>query len=235
MNSISAYNIGEINEKVRKSFWEETRQQVIYYVKKLIEDVLEVCRQEAAGCLWHERSEVRSDYCNGYYPRSIESVYGQVPIRVPRLRKGGYAHKLFERYQRRSDDLSYAIKAAYLRGHATRGLSLYMDEVFGVDLSAGGISRVLRRLDEELDEFHRSPLEDVWDVVYLDGMHVKVEGRDRVVLLAWGENRAGDGKCLGLHLADTEAFDAWWRFLIRLWQRGLRSRRDLLSMTCSYA
>ena len=222
MNSIGGYNIGEINEKVKKSFWEETKRQVIYYVKKLVEDVLQGCRQEAAGCLWHERSELRNDYCNGYYPRSIESVYGQVQIRVPRLRKGGYVHELFERYQRRSDELSDAIKAAYLRGHSTRGVSAYMDEVFGVSLSAGGISRVLRSLDEELEKFHGSPLEDSWDVVYLDGMHVKVEDRDQVVLLAWGEDRAGDGKCLGFRLAETEAFDAWWRFLIRLWQRGLK-------------
>ena len=222
MTSDTGYSIGEISGKVKKSFWDEARGHVRGYVKRLVEDVLGACRQEAAGCLWHERSEIRRDYCNGYYPRSIESLYGEVQIRVPRLRKGGYRHELFERYQRRSDDLSGAIKAAYLRGHATRGLSLYMDEVFGVSLSAGGISRVLRRLDEELEQFHRSPLEDSWDVVYLDGMHVKVEGKDQVVLLAWGENRAGDGKCLGFHLAQTEAFDAWWRFLIRLWQRGLK-------------
>jgi len=47
--------------KSRIYFWEETRQQVNYYVKELMEDALDVCRQEAAGCLWQERSELRSD------------------------------------------------------------------------------------------------------------------------------------------------------------------------------
>ena len=228
MNSTTGYSIGGITEKVKKSFWEEARQQVRRYVKRLVEDVLDGCREEAAGCLWHERSELRRDYCNGYYERVLESVYGEVAIRVPRLRRSSYVHELFERYERRSDELGSAIEAAYLRGHSTRGLSAYLEEVFGVRLSAGGISRVLRALDKALKEFHNSALEDSWDVVYLDGMHVTVEGRDRVVLLAWGENGTGGGKCLGFRLAETETFDAWWRFLIHVWQRGLKGGRTRL-------
>jgi len=222
LNSIDRHSIAEIKEKVKKSFWEEARNQVKRYVKKLVEEVLEGCREEAAGCLWHERSEQRRDYCNGYYERVIGSVYGEVGIRVPRLRKSTYVHELFDRYERRSDELGSAIEVAYLRGHSTRALSAYMDEVFGVRLSAGGVSRVLRGLDEALKEFHNSALEDLWDVVYLDGMHVTVEGRGQEVVLAWAEKGTGEGKCLGFRLVETETFDAWWRFLNGLWQRGLK-------------
>ena len=224
MNSIDRHSIAEIKEKVKKSFWEEARDQVRTYVKRLVEGALEGCRREAAGCGWHERSQQRKDYCNGYYERIVESVYGEVEIRVPRLRRSSYVHELFERYERRSDELSRVIEAAYLRGHSTRGLSAFMDEVFRVRLSAAGISLVLRHLDEALEEFHKSPLEDCWDVVYVDGMHVTVEGKAEVVLLAWGQKASGERKCLGFRLAKTEEYDAWWRLLMKLWQRGLKGK-----------
>jgi transposase-like protein len=221
LTSDTGYSIGEISGKVKKSFWDEARGHVRGYVKRLVEDVLGACRQEAAGCLWHERSELRRDYCNGYYTRVIESVYGEIALRVPRLRNNTYAHELFERYERRSEELARAIEAAYLRGQSTRGLSAYMSEIVGVTLSAGGISRVLRRLDEALDAFHKSPLEDAWAVVYLDGMHVTVEGKAAVVLVAWGEKETGQGKCIDFRLAAAEEYDAWWRLVNRLWRRGL--------------
>ena len=135
LSSNTYYSIGEFAEKVKKSFWEEARDQVRTYVKRLVEGALEGCRREAAGCGWHERSQQRKDYCNGYYERIVESVYGEVEIRVPRLRRSSYVHELFERYERRSDELSRVIEAAYLRGHSTRGLSAFMDEVFRVRLS----------------------------------------------------------------------------------------------------
>jgi len=222
LTSDTGYSIGNVRGKVKKSFWEATAVQVKGYVKLLVEEVLGACRQEAAGCLWHERSALRRDYCNGYYERVIESVYGEIGIRVPRLRNNTYAHGLFERCERRSEELARGIEAAYLRGQSTRGLSAYMGEVFGVSLSAGGISRVLGRLDEALEAFHKSSLEDIWDVVYLDGMYVTVERKKQVVLIAWGETASGQGRCLGFRLVAAEDYDGWWRLINRLWQRGLK-------------
>jgi transposase-like protein len=87
------------------------------------------------------------------------------------------------------------------------------------------VSRLTKRLDEQVRAWDERPLEDEYPFLVLDAMHVKVRRqggvRSTAVLLAVGINEEGQREILGLHTALSETEEAWKSFLEQLSKRGL--------------
>lgn len=189
----------------QEAAWAWIQDAVEGLVVNLIQKVLELEQEAFVGAAWNQRSAVRGGHRNGYRPRQLLTSYGPVHVKVPRCRQGGLdCSSLFERYQRRIQDVNRILLHAYLLGASTRGTAELSEQVFGGQLSHQTVSRLTRWLQDQLDLWRRQPIEPAYSVVYIDGMHVNVLGGDRVVMLVAGEREGGDLEVLGFCVSTGE-------------------------------
>ncbi|MBT9258664.1 MAG: IS256 family transposase [Clostridiales bacterium] len=144
---------------------------------------------------------------NGYYPRKLETAFGQVDLKVPRDREGRYYPAFLKPYARRLVDVGEVAVALYAAGVSQR---------------------------KAAEAFRRRLLPEEMAFVYLDGLSLKVfrEGEGIVretVYVALGIAPGGERRVLGFWLLPTESALGWEGVLGELWQRGLR--RVLLFVT----
>jgi putative transposase len=114
----------------------------------------------------------------------------------------------------------------YARGMSTREIQGHLQEMYGVEVSAGLISEVTDAVLEELKAWQNRPLEPLYAIVYLDALYVKMrhEGRveNRAVYVAVGVDLDGRKDVLGLWTSSSEGAKFWLSVLTELKNRGVR-------------
>jgi transposase-like protein len=189
----------------QEAFWSCIEQQVRTMVTHLIENVLKAQQQDHLAAAWNHRSGQRRGYRNGFYRRKLTTPYGPVDVAVPRCRNSRLdCSAIFDRYQRRIADVDRILRHSYLLGCSTRGTAQLAEQVFGGTLSHQTVSRVMRWLDDQLHQWRQQPIEPVYKVVYVDGMHVNVLGQDRMVMLVCGQRDGGSMEVLDFCVSTGE-------------------------------
>jgi putative transposase len=189
----------------QEAAWACIQDAVQGLVVNLMQELLEWEQEAHLGAAWNERTGARKGHRNGYRPRQLLTAYGPLDVKVPRLREGGLdCSALFDRYQRRIGDVDRILRHAYLLGVSTRGTSELAEQIFGGLLSHQTVSRLTRWLQDQLDLWRRQPIEGVYSVVHIDGMHVNVLGGDRTVMLATAQRDDGSLEVLGFCLSTGE-------------------------------
>jgi putative transposase len=190
----------------QEAAWAWIQDSVQELVVNLMQHVLEWEQEVRLGASWNQRSQARSGYRNGYRPRQLGTPYGPLRVKIPRCRQGALdCSALFDRYQRRIQDVDRILRHAYLLGASTRGTAELAEQVFGGQLSHQTVSRLTRWLQDQLDLWRRRPIEPVYPVVHIDGMHVNVVGGDRNVMLVTADREDGSLEVLGFCLSTGEA------------------------------
>lgn len=163
---------------------------------------------------------------NGKSRKTLKSEQGEVEIAVPRDRQGSFEPQLVRKYQTRWDGLDEKIIALYSRGMTVRDIQAQLQEMYGVDVSPGLISEVTDAVLEEMKAWQSRPLENMYPVLYLDALMVKMrhEGRveNRAVFVAIGVDEEGQKDVLGLWSAANEGAKFWLSVMTELKNRGLR-------------
>lgn len=171
---------------------------------------------------------------NGYYPRKLETAFGQVELAIPRDREGQYYPSLLQPYARRQVDVGEVAVALYAAGLSQRKAAEVMSLLLGHRYTHETISAITDQVLEGAEAFCRRPLPEEMALVYLDGFFLKVlrEGlgvEREAVYVALGVSPCGARQVLGFWLLPTESAAAWEGVLGELWHRGLR--RVLLFVT----
>lgn len=189
----------------QEAFWTRVHHGVRQMVQGVIEQASKLLLQAHLQADWNERTADRRGYRNGHYRRRLVTPHGPLSVRIPRCRGGGLDCSLmFDRYQRRIDDVDRILRHAYLLGASTRGTAELAEQIFGDCLSHQTISQLMRWLDEQLALWRQRPIAPVYPVVYVDGMHVDVLGADRMVMLVAGQRADGKLDLLGLCVSTGE-------------------------------
>jgi len=163
---------------------------------------------------------------NGKSWKTLKSEQGEVEIAVPRDRQGSFEPQLVRKHQTRWDGLDEKIIALYSRGMTVRDIQAQLQEMYGVEVSPGLISEVTDAVLEEMKAWQSRPLENMYPVLYLDALMVKMrhEGRveNRAVFVAIGVDEEGQKDVLGLWSAANEGAKFWLSVMTELKNRGLR-------------
>jgi len=195
-------------------------------VTATLQQALEAEMDEALGAEKGERTPSRLGYRAGYYGRMLVTRIGKIELRVPQDRQGRFRTEVFERYQRSEKALVTAMMEMYLQGVSTRKVKAVTEELCGHGFSSASISRIVSRLDEELEKFARRRLEDEYPYLVLDARYEKVREdgavRSQAVLIAIGIDWEGRRNVLGVEMANRESASSWKDFLSGLRERGLR-------------
>jgi putative transposase len=90
----------------------------------------------------------------------------------------------------------------------TREIQGHLEEIYGIEVSQGLISNVTDAVVEEVKLCQGRPLEEVYPIVYLDALMVKVrdEGhiQNKAIYVVLGVNLEGQKEVLGLWVAQSE-------------------------------
>lgn len=99
-------------------------------------------------------------------------------------------------------------------------------EMYGAQVSAGLISQVTNAVLDQVGEWQNRPLDEVYPIVYLDCLVLKIRQDKRVIkkaiYLALGVNLEGRKELLGMWISENEGAKFWLSILTELKNRGLQ-------------
>ena len=191
------------------------------------QQILEQEASEHVGASWHQRSDARRGYRNGYKPRTLQGRLGTMRLQVPQVRGcEAYQPSLWHRWQRHERALLCACAEMYFQGVSTRNVQEVLETMGGGQVSAMTVSRAASELDEKLAGFRRRSLqEQAYPYLQIDARyeHVRMGGKvvSQAVLVVLGYNALGYREVLDWRVADSESQTTWGDLLGDLKRRGL--------------
>jgi putative transposase len=194
--------------------------------KRLVERAMEVELTDHVGYEPHQEPPGGAEnQRNGTTPKTLITEQGEVRVDAPRDRNGTFEPKIVRKRQRRFVGFDDKILALYSRGLSTRDISAHLEEIYGVSVSRDLISKVTDAVMDDVREWAKRPLEDVYPIVFLDCMVLKIRDggsvQRKALYLALGVTLEGDRDVLGMWFQDTEGAKFWMQVLDDLKQRGV--------------
>jgi transposase-like protein len=196
-------------------------------VRLSLQELVEAEASGAIGAGRYERNGERVTERNGHRMRTLSTKAGDIEIGIPKLRKGSFFPSILEP-RRRIDQALYAVvMEAYVKGVSTRSVDDLV-ATLGVTsgISRSEVSRICRRLDEEVDAWRHRRLDHArFPYVFLDATYLHVRDDHHVVskaaVIATGVREDGRREVLGVDVGDSEDELFWRTFLNALKDRGL--------------
>jgi putative transposase len=145
---------------------------------------------------------------NGVTPKTLQSEVGPVPLEVPRDRDGSFEPRLVPKGTRRAGGLDDMIISLYAGGMTVRDIQHHLARTLGTDLSHDTISKITDSVLEEVKAWQSRPLEELYPILYLDALVVKVRDghqvRNRAAHIAVGVDLDGVKHVLGIWVQAAE-------------------------------
>jgi putative transposase len=195
--------------------------------KRLVERALRAELTEHLGYELHQEPPGGvGNTRNGSTAKTLQTEHGPVELKTPRDRKGSFEPLLVRKGQRRFEGFDDKILALYSRGMSTRDIERHLADIYGVNVGRDLISRVTDAVIDDVREWQQRPLDDVYPVLFLDALVLKIrEGgsvQRRACYLALGITVEGERDVLGMWFQETEGAKFWMQVLTELKQRGVR-------------
>ena len=146
---------------------------------------------------------------NGHSKKTIKGEFGEAEIAVPRDRNSDFEPVIVQKGQTRFDGFDGKILSLYSRGMSVRDIQAQLQDLYGVEVSAGLISKITDAVEEERKLWQNRSLDQVYPIVYFDAIVVKVrqDGRaiNKAIHLALGVNLSGTKELLGMWMTQNES------------------------------
>lgn len=163
---------------------------------------------------------------NGSYKKKLKGDFGEIDVAVPRDRNGSFEPIIVPKGETRFKGFDDKIISMYARGMTTRDIQSHLEEIYGVEISPALISQVTEAVMEEVRLWQNRPLEDVYPIVYLDAVRIRVKHNGQIikkaVYLAIAVTMTGVKEVLGMWAAETEGAKFWLNILTELKNRGVK-------------
>jgi putative transposase len=170
---------------------------------------------------------------NGFTPKTVRSEVGDIELATPRDRAGTFAPALVPKGARRVGGLDEMIISLYAGGMTIRDIQAHLARTIGTELSTDTISTITDAVLDEVSAWQARPLEEVYPIVYLDALVVKVRDnnqvRNKAAHIAVGVDIEGIKHVLGIWVQQNEGAKFWAGVCAELRNRGVR---DVLIVCC---
>jgi len=201
-------------------------------MQALLNYVMQIERSNYLQADPYERSEGRVSYANGFKPKQVETRIGTLDLKVPQTRDSNFYPATLEKGMRSERALRLAVAEMYVQGVSTRKITEITEQLCGLNISSGQVSRLSAELDKTLDEWRNRPL-GRYPFVFLDARYEKVRQGgsvvDCAVLMAIGVTPEGKREVLGASVELSEHEVHWRNFMLALQRRGLHGVEMLIS------
>jgi putative transposase len=208
------------------------------FLPEMIKAVLERgLAAELTGHLGYEKGDPAGrgspNSRNGSSPKTLASEVGDVALAVPRDRAGTFEPRLVPKGARRAGGLDDMIISLYAGGMTVRDIQHHLERTLGTELSHDTISKITDGVLDEVKAWQTRPLEEIYPIIYLDALVVKVRDghqvRNRAAHIAVGVDLDGVKHVLGIWVQAAEGAKFWAGVCAELRNRGVR---DVLIVCC---
>jgi putative transposase len=194
--------------------------------KQLLERAMAAEMTEHVGYDKHDAAGNNSGNSrNGNSAKTIKGTFGELALETPRDRNGTFEPQIIEKHQTRFTGFDKNILSLYSRGLSTREIQQHLEEIYGVEVTAGLISSVTDEVLDEVKTWQNRQLDEVYPIMYLDAIQFKVRDnghvRNKAIYLAIGVTIEGYKEVLGLWIAQTEGAKFWLQVVTELKNRGV--------------
>lgn len=117
---------------------------------------------------------------NGFSKKTLKGDFGELCLDVPRDRNSCFEPLIVEKGQTRFTGFDDKFISLYARGMTTREIQAHLQEIYSVEVSPTLISEVTNAVIEEVKAWRNRPLDEVYPIVYLDAIRVKVRDSNQV-------------------------------------------------------
>lgn len=176
-----------------------------------------------------EKPEGSTNVRNGRGRKKIRGDFGEVTIEPPRDREGTFEPQIIKKRESSVGNFTDKIISLYTRGMSTREIEEHLREMYGINVSPQFISRATEAVQAEITEWQNRPLEPLYPVVYVDGLHVSVRSGNnagavtkKCVHIVLGVAPSGFQEVLGLWIEESEGARFWLKVMNDLKARGVR-------------
>jgi putative transposase len=195
--------------------------------KRLVERAMEVELTDHLGYEPHREPPGGTPNArNGSTPKTLITEHGPVRIETPRDRSGTFEPRIVRKRQRRFEGFDEKILALYSRGVSTRDIEAHLRELYGVSVGRDLISRVTDAVLEDVKAWQQRPLDDLYPVLFLDALVLKVRDggsvQRKACYLAMAITMDGQREVLGMWFQATEGAKFWMQVLNDLRHRGVQ-------------
>jgi len=170
---------------------------------------------------------------NGHSAKTVATEVGDVALAVPRDRAGSFEPRLVPKGARRTGGLDEMIISLYAGGMTIRDIGHHLHRTLGTELSHDTISKITDAVLDEVKAWQSRPLEEIYTIIYLDALVVKVRDghtvKNRAAHIAVGVDLDGVKHVLGIWVQATEGAKFWAGVCAELRNRGIR---DTLIVCC---
>jgi putative transposase len=208
------------------------------FLPEMIKAVLERgLAAELTGHLGYEKGDPAGrgspNSRNGATPKTLATEVGDVALDVPRDRAGSFEPRLVPKGSRRGGGLDEMIISLYAGGMTVRDIGHHLERTLGTQLSRETISNITDGVLEEVKAWQSRPLEEIYPIIYLDALVVKVRDghqvRNKAAHIAVGVDLDGIKHVLGIWVQASEGAKFWAGVCAELRNRGVR---DVLIVCC---
>ncbi len=170
---------------------------------------------------------------NGSTPKTVASEIGDIELDTPRDRAGTFEPRLVPKRTRRLGGLTDMIISLYAGGMTVRDIQHHLARTLGTELSHDTISKITDAVLDEVQAWQARPLEEIYPIIYLDALVVKVRDghqvRNKAAHIAVGVDLDGVKHVLGIWVQANEGAKFWAGVCAELRNRGIR---DVLIVCC---
>lgn len=211
MNNTQAEKLKQLASELAKDIktGEDLSSLSAHLVKLTVEAALGAEMEQHLGYRRHAKiGHHTGNSRNGTTAKILKGDHGQVLLETPRDRNGTFEPEIVKKGQTRLTRMDEQILCLYAKGLSTREIVEAFQEMYGAEVSAGLVSQVTNAVLEQVREWQHRPLDEVYPIVYLDCLVLKIRQDKRVIkkaiYLALGINLEGQKELLGMWISENE-------------------------------
>jgi len=175
---------------------------------------------------WSPAGKNTGNSRNGKQEKTIKGDFGEMEIEVPRDRNAEFEPTIIGKHQTHFNGFDDKIISMYARGMSTRDIQGHLKEIYQIEVSPDFISTVTDSVIDAVKEWQNRPLDEIYPILYLDALHVKVKDQGQVtnkaVYLAVAITMEGKKEVLGFWIEKTEGSKFWLQVVTELKNRGVK-------------
>lgn len=223
----------ENNEVVKyllKNYDIKDANDIAYALKDMFKDTIQtMMNAEFDTSIGYEKSDnkiEKTNYRKGYSSKKVKNQFGEFELSVPRDRNGEFEPQIVPKNKRDISEIEEKVINLYGKGFSTREISDSIEDIYGVQLSATMISNITDAILEEIEEWQKRPLKEVYPIVFIDAIHFNVKQENIIVKKAayvmLGVNADGFKEVLGIWIGENELAKYWLCTLNELKNRRVK-------------
>ena len=89
-------------------------------MQMLFNEAMKMERENYLHARPYQRTDLRTDHANGFKPRTINTLQGEIQLSIPQTRNGGFYPSCLEKGIRSERAINVAMAEMYIHGVATR-------------------------------------------------------------------------------------------------------------------